>query len=162
MRILKQKSRKNNPGRHGVTLIELTITVLLIGIIAAVATPRILSTFNHFRLESATEQIVADIKLVRHQAKIKGATQKITFNVATNSYGTPGLRDRNHPNKDYAVDLDDLPGDISLYSVDFASAGNLTFNMYGQPTDGGTVKLKSGNLLKTITVEDSVGKVTVQ
>ena len=75
----KMKSRHT-----GFTLIELVITIALLGILLAWAIPNVRSFIKNARIVSVTNELVADIGLARQEAQRRGRTVQI----CTSSDGT--------------------------------------------------------------------------
>jgi prepilin-type N-terminal cleavage/methylation domain-containing protein len=61
----------------GFTLIELVVTVALLGILAAWAVPNIRTFIKNARIVSVTNELVADIGLARQEAQRRGRTVQI-------------------------------------------------------------------------------------
>ncbi len=127
--------------KTGFTLVELVIVILVIGIIAAVTIPKMISQ-GGVATSLAADMAAADIRAVRHAAISSGTAKTITFNGAW--YTAQGLYPPGRA----------LPGDA------VASAFSVTFNSLGEPNQGGSFTVGAGAASSTITVEEVTGKVT--
>jgi len=142
-------------------LVELTIVVLIIGIMVTVAVPRFADTLSYHRAEAAANRIEADLKLARQRAIASSSSQVIVFTNGGDKYTLSGVEDLDHPSLQYEVVLSEAPYHASLNSVSFGAASQITFNGFGVPNSGGTVVIQSGQYVKTITVDPNTGKPTV-
>ncbi len=65
MMMTRLQTRKNLPGRDGFTLVEMMMVILLIGILATVATPPMFRYLQSSRLRTNTDQLAADLQYAR-------------------------------------------------------------------------------------------------
>lgn len=77
--------RKTRPpkSRGGSTLIDIVVTILIIGILAASAAPRFSNSLNFFRLNMAAERLAADLKYAGTLARVSGKEVRIDFKAGT-------------------------------------------------------------------------------
>ena len=78
--------RPTDDRREGFTLVELTIAMLLVGILAVVAMPRYRDAWEWHCVESAARRVVADLEWARRQAIQTGTNQSAVFSVVDNRY----------------------------------------------------------------------------
>jgi type IV fimbrial biogenesis protein FimT len=57
---------------YGVTLIELMISLTLMGVLAMMAVPAMSGMLNSFRVDSATRAMIASLQLARNEAAMRG------------------------------------------------------------------------------------------
>ncbi len=68
--------------RHAHTLIELTITLALVSLMAAIATPSLVGTTERWRLRAAAADVVNALVLTRELALARGTTATFVVDVA--------------------------------------------------------------------------------
>jgi prepilin-type N-terminal cleavage/methylation domain-containing protein len=126
--------RKTLKVNRGYTLSELMITLVIVGVIAAIAAPNFLGMLSRFRLEGSLQQLLGAINETQRLAMAQGKSCRINVNRSTHKItaNTPGclLSDRT---------LDD---DITIRS-NFPGSTNITFSYKGSTTRMGTIVLSS-------------------
>ena len=68
------------------SLIELSIILAIIGILAAIAAPNIMEMTPRIRLSNAAQRIVTDLQFARMRSITTGKEYRLNFNVSTESY----------------------------------------------------------------------------
>lgn len=149
------------PRRHGFTLADVMITVLIIGILSAIATPRLADTLGTLTLEAAAKQVTADLRYARQYAKTRGKSQSVTFDASSDSYELNGINDLHHSSEPYVVVLSDSNIPVGIDSATFGSSPTVTFDRYGKPDYGGTIVISKNGETKTIAVEATTGEASI-
>jgi Tfp pilus assembly protein FimT len=151
-----------NARQRGYAFLDVLITVLILGILAAAAAPRFFDAIQRLRVDSAAKRVALDLKYARRQAKMRNAQETVSFDVANHRYALSTATDLNRRSQVYTVTLTDYPYETSLASVDFGGAASVTFNAYGAPDRAGQIVVRSGAYQKIVAVAAGSGDVTVQ
>lgn len=120
---------RGRPGRHrAFTLVELIITIGVLGTLAAIAIPRYHSAVVRHRVELAAQRIAADLDLARRTAIARGETVRVEFLPEKSSYESADAG--------FAVDLRQSPYGISAMLIKGEAEGThqITFDAIGQVT----------------------------
>lgn len=157
-------SRRAASYRAGLALVDLVIALLIIGVLSAVAAPRFLHMLGRYRVDAAAGRMQADLEYARQQARTHNQPRTVVFDAGTQSYE---LADADHPDQPggkYVVSLSDSPGEVSLKAASFGAlnAPSVTFDLYGRPDGGGTVVLTAGRSERSVRVDGTTGRVTVE
>ena len=151
--------RPTTARRRGVTLIDMAITVLVVGILAAAAVPRFAGALHIYRADAAAKRVAADFNFARDQAIATSVPQTVVFDSAGTQYTLSGVADPDRPSQAYGVALNAEPYVVSA-AVSLGSTRSVTYDIYGRPDQGGTVTVSSGGVSKVVTVDPTTGRAT--
>lgn len=134
---------------RGFTLIELMVTVSIMGILTALAAPSFTDMIARYKTSSMADQMVAMLTLARTEALRRGGDvylEKSPNGTSVNSCGTnqewscgvflwadnnrDGTQDANDP----TLRTFDVPQGIVLRNMSAGSGSSITFNRWGQAT----------------------------
>jgi prepilin-type N-terminal cleavage/methylation domain-containing protein len=101
---------------RGFTLTELLITIVIMGIVLAIASSSWFGAIESRRVDSATNQLVADLRQAQSKATNKLAPQTVTLTSGSSEYTMPGAAS--------PLDLDDDPDEDV---VEVGSAATVAF-----------------------------------
>jgi len=162
----RQVIRRKN--RQGFNLIEITLVILILGILFAVATPVYSKSLFRFRAESAAQRIVQDIEHTKQLARQTNTTRMIVFSKDDSSYTVDGAISLDNSLQPYLVSLNQYPYLTSINTLTAAadplmplSAITLAFDRFGMPDQGISITVQSGNIQKQVVVTAIFGRVTV-
>lgn len=143
--------------RSAVTMIDLVLVVLMMGVVVAIALPRFSASLATQRADSCAQRIVTDLKLVRRKAMGSSQTTTVDFQPATNTYSSSDIEHFNKSFELYSVDLSEPPYQSELVDADFGGGTSVTFDMFGRPNFGGTISVSAGGAARTITLHPDSG-----
>jgi prepilin-type N-terminal cleavage/methylation domain-containing protein len=160
----------------GYTLIEVLITVTIMGIAAAIIVPNMLQG-GSLGVQAGARMIIADLLFAQNEAMAQQSTRRVVFNTDTNSYRvqkydsgsnswilefnpSEGVRD-NKQNYEVSFDEDNRFQGIEIVSADFNGSSTIEFDDLGNPSSGGTIRLKFQEHEFEITIAPFTGRVTV-
>ncbi len=162
-------SHRTSSLRAGFTLIDLTITILILGIVAAIAVPRFAQSLDLIRVDSAARYIAADLNYARHRAQVSSQNVPINFTPAPAGYTLPTTPHLNRSGASYSVNLADTGLNVAL-ALNLQGNTSVTYNSFGLPFVGsplaamtsGTITVSSGLKSKTVSINPQTGRATVQ
>jgi prepilin-type N-terminal cleavage/methylation domain-containing protein len=150
-----QQRTTGNCVRNAYTFIELLIVVLVIAILAAAGAPKFAESISRFRVDAVVQRIAGDVKYARRTAQQTSASVTMSFDVANNKYTLSGVSDINHRGQTFAFSLADTQYGCVMVSATFGSGNSLTFDIHGRPSQSGTVVVRCGDFIRTITINDA-------
>ena len=136
--------------RGAFTLIELILTLVIVGLAASVAAPRYASALSRYRLDMAAGRVAADLRRAGEHANASSTPVDVTFDLAAGritAAGLPSLRDHS---RDQVTDLTVEPYGVSITSAAFEGRTSVGFDGFGQPRAGGAVVLGRNGQSRTI------------
>jgi len=131
--------------QNGFTTIELIMVIIIIGVIAVIATPKFTS-MSVVSIGGAADMIQADIRYTQELAMTVYEAKSVTFTSGAGSYTVDS-------------ETQELPSGVTI-SNNFI----VTFNSLGEPIAGGgdSVSISAGGENGTIGVTEYTGKVSIE
>ncbi len=155
--------------RSGVTFVELTVSVMILGILAAIASPIYSNSLVRYQVEVTAQRISQDIVQTQRAARQTNSTRTITFTTVDHSYVISGINSMDHASQPYKVLLSESPYRAQFSSLVTAAIPatqlaslTLTFDRFGMPDQGISVTVRSGTLQKRVDLAPTSGRVSVQ
>lgn len=170
--------QKNTTTRrvHGYTLVEVLITVAIMGLAAAIIVPNMMQG-GTLGVQAGARMIIADLLFAQNEAMAQQSTRRVVFDANANSYrveqfdsaSSAWVLERNPvlsndgSDQNYQIDFDEdgrFEG-VDIVSVDFNGTDTVAFDDLGNPSSGGTIRLRFDEHVYEIKVAPFTGRVTV-
>ena len=167
MIILRSATRFTS--RTGLTLAEITISVMIIGILAASAAPIYANSLLKYRVDVAAQRIVQDVTQAQRVARQSNSSRTITFTKSDHSYAISGVSSLDRVSAPYKISVNQAPYRVDITSLVTAAqpASQLSnvaiiFDRFGMPDQGISVTISAGVFQKIVDVAPTSGRVSVQ
>ncbi len=124
--------------RTGISLFEITIVMLVLGILAAVAAPRFSDSFQSSMLVAAANQIAGHVDYVRRVAVNEGKATSFHCDSSTDRYWSGEVAFPHLPGELLDVDIKAVHHPTFELTADFDGQSSLAFDFDGIPHVGST------------------------
>jgi prepilin-type N-terminal cleavage/methylation domain-containing protein len=148
----KRDKKRRIKFQKGFTLVELMIVVVLIGIIAAIATPAFQRYAINANLKSAARDITSDFLRLKERAIAENVEYRIIFNVAGNSYTIQQGTAAGAPYVDLMTKSPASFGSDINFTANTTFGAGAIFRSRGTVTNGTIELINSRGSTATITV----------
>lgn len=138
--------------RNAFSLLELTITVLVIGVLASAAAPSYISAIRSHRLDLATRRIAADIQFAEAEAIRTNSDVRVRYEPAQERYAVYTVDTVGVETKFLSVELSQAYPGVTLQTVDAGGDEVLDIDIYGHPDSDIQVVLAVASEIRTLEV----------
>ena len=156
LQVTERKDRTPNfKTQSGITLIEVILVMVIIGILSAVAIPRFdIALTSRASVEGGASMIASDIRYVQESAMANRISKSVVFVSGQPLYSFPATI----PSTNNLDPSGRLPTGVTT-----TNNFTVTFNSLGEPTTGGggSVTVTNGTQTKTISIVNYTGKVNI-
>jgi len=143
--------------KKGVTLIELIVVMVIIGILAAFLAPNIGAWLPNLRLRSAARDIVSTMRT----AQMKAVSTNMTYRVSFTPPASYILQYENPPGTWVSEGVNqNLPSGVSISAITIAG-NNAVFNPNSTSSSGSVTLQNSKGTQRRLTLTPSTGRVTI-
>jgi len=142
--------------KKGVTLLELIVVMVIIGIGAVLFTPNISGWMRSYRLRSATRDIVSTMRTAQMKAVSTNTIYRVSFTLPV-SY----VLQYQDAGGNFVTDgaTQSLPSGISISAINIAG-NNAVFNP-NSTSSSGSITLQNIKTQRQLTLTPSTGRVTI-
>ncbi|MEC7582689.1 MAG: GspH/FimT family protein [Planctomycetota bacterium] len=126
-----KRAQRDDRRSSGFTIIEVMVVVVIMGMIAAIVIPNLGMFVPEARMNSAAQQLIANIDFVRSEARIQGKRVTLEFDLenARWRYVLPPEEQLTSDQDVHTLEADYLAWQELEDDVEFASAGNAANGM---------------------------------
>jgi len=144
--------------KKGVTLIELIVVMVIIGIAAAFFAPNISAWLPNYRLRGATRDLVSTMRT----AQMKAVSTNLTYQVSFTTAASYILQYRNTAGTWVNEGVtQNLPTGVSFSSINF-TGNNAVFNPNSTSSSGSVTLQNNRGGERRVTLTSSTGRVRIE
>ena len=146
---------------RGFTLVEIMVTVAIVGAVLAIAVPTVRSFTDQHKLQSATSVIEGNLRRARSAAVTKRCNVRFSLLSEAKTYAL--MRDTDGDGN-FSIMLANgtLDPTVSLSDLSFGGSDFVTFDPRGRPDNAGSVRLESRHgRAREVRVSPGSGNVSV-
>ncbi len=153
--------------RAAMSLIEVTLVILVIGILAAVAAPRFAESYRSMHLQAAAKQLAAHIDYIRNVAINEGRTTLLVCDNNLHAYGSDSVDFPERIGESIQVSIPGTYDPTFTLAADFDSQNTVGFDFEGVPHVGavplvdGSIVLSADHHQFVVTIAAGTGKTSV-
>lgn len=137
--------------RRGATLVELVITVAVIGIIAMIAVPRFARAQDGTSADAAARRLVSELCAIRQRAIVSRTSATVTVVVGRGTVKVAGIDTTGLGCDGGGFDLAESPYGVTVLKVTFP-AGTFQFDGHGWVGSEGSIAIGRGAVARVVTV----------
>lgn len=155
--------------QKGYTLVELILTIAVMGILAGIATPLIGNSNDAMSLDGVSKKIESELRYAQSLATTTSdsygfdATGQTTYQVYKYENGVKTVVDSPHDHQPLSYDMADKYPGVNFVADSFPTY-TVIFDETGKPTTGGgttiTLTTQDGDT-KTITISSGTGNINI-
>ena len=143
-------------GRRGLTLVELTVTMLVIGIVGAVASLKYAEALKEHRNRACLKTVYHSLVDAQAGARTRGTPVTVQFQKNQAVYTITGLPNPTRPSAPYSINLATIaPG------TKISDNYTVTFNGFGHPTATTLVEINGSGKKRNVKVDGVSGAITI-
>lgn len=143
------------------SLIELILVVSIVGVVSAIALPRLGSVLDTHRVDQAAARLANDLELLRTAARARSTTTTLTVNGKFSEWTLSGTKDPAAADPDSTVRLAEAPYFASFDSSVTPGELVLTFNPSGIPSQTYRFTIRSGAQSRSVTINRPGGAIEI-
>lgn len=154
--------------RRGFTFLELTIVVLIVGLLTAIGAPRFSRSLRTRNVRNAAIQLAAYVDYVRQTAINEGRSASLSVSTSEDRFTSPDVDFPDQVGVPISVPLKEM-FDVSIeLNASFDSGRALTFDLEGMPTVAGAplingvIQIRSPEIGYRIRINSGTGMVTIE
>ncbi len=155
-----------NCKRTALTLVEVTIVILILGILAAVSIPRLSGSLQAARLSFAASALQVHLAHARSVAITSGRVVTVTFDNSSDSYASADVGFPDQPGSTLDVNVRSMFDPSIDLQANFDAGNTISFDIEGAPRVAGVplnvgfVDLSVGEMSQRVRVHSGLGYVS--